>query len=74
MKLKKKEDQNMDTLFLLKMGNKIPMEGVTKTKFGVETEGSSRDCPTRGSIPYNPDTIAYPSKILLTGSCYSCLL
>jgi hypothetical protein len=26
MKLKKKEDQRVDTSFLLKMGNKIPME------------------------------------------------
>jgi hypothetical protein len=34
MKLKKKEDQSVDTLFLLRMGNKIPMEGVTETKFG----------------------------------------
>ena len=39
MKLKKKEDQSVDTLFLLRRGNKIPMEGVTETKFGVETEG-----------------------------------
>ena len=38
MKLKKKEDQSVDTLFLLRMGNKIPMEGVTETKFGAETE------------------------------------
>jgi hypothetical protein len=37
MKLKKKEDQTMDTLVLLRRGNKIPMEGVTKC--GVETEG-----------------------------------
>jgi hypothetical protein len=37
MKLKKKEDQSMDT-FLLRMGNKIPMEGVTETKFGAEVE------------------------------------
>jgi hypothetical protein len=36
MKLKKKEDQNLDTSFLLRMGNKIPMEGVTKTKFRAE--------------------------------------
>ena len=36
MKLKKKEDQTMDTLVLLRKGNKIPMEGVTKC--GVETE------------------------------------
>ena len=34
MKLKKKEDQSVDTLFLLRMGNKIPMQGVTETKFG----------------------------------------
>ena len=31
MKLKK-EDQSMDTSFLLRMGNKIAMEGVTLTK------------------------------------------
>jgi hypothetical protein len=35
MKLKKKEDQNVDASFLLRMGNKIPMEGVTETKFGT---------------------------------------
>jgi hypothetical protein len=38
MKPKKKEDQRVDTSFLLRMGNKIPMEGVTETKFGAETE------------------------------------
>jgi hypothetical protein len=38
MKLKK-EDQSMDTSFLLRRGNKIPMERVTETKFGAETEG-----------------------------------
>ena len=32
MKLKKKEDQSVDTSLLLRMGNKIPMEGVTETK------------------------------------------
>jgi hypothetical protein len=32
MKLKK-EDQSVDTLFLLRMGNKIPMGGVIETKF-----------------------------------------
>ena len=40
MKLKKK-DQSVDTSFLLRMGNKIPMEGVTETKFGAETEGKA---------------------------------
>jgi hypothetical protein len=39
MKLQKKEDQCVDTLFLLRMGNKIPMEGVTETKFRADTEG-----------------------------------
>jgi hypothetical protein len=39
MKFKKKEDKSVATLFLLRMGNQIPMEGVTKTKFGAETEG-----------------------------------
>jgi hypothetical protein len=39
MKLKKKEDQSVDTLLLFKMRNKIPMEGVTETKSRTETEG-----------------------------------
>jgi hypothetical protein len=37
MKLKNKEDQNVDTSFLLRMGNKIPIEGFTETKFRAET-------------------------------------
>ena len=28
--------------FLLRMGNKIPMEGVIETKFGAEMEGKTR--------------------------------
>jgi hypothetical protein len=39
MKLKKKEDQSVDTSILLRRGNKIPMEGVIETKFGAKTEG-----------------------------------
>jgi hypothetical protein len=51
MKLKKKEDQSEDTSFLLRMGNKIPMEGATETK-GAETEGRTiQRLPTRRSIP-----------------------
>jgi hypothetical protein len=38
MKLKK-EDQIVDTVLLLRIGSKIPMEGVTETKFGAEMEG-----------------------------------
>jgi hypothetical protein len=37
MKLNK-EDQNVDTSILLRRGNRIPMEGVTETKSGAETE------------------------------------
>jgi hypothetical protein len=36
MKLKKNEDLSVDTLPLLRIGNKTAMEGVTLTKFGVE--------------------------------------
>jgi hypothetical protein len=39
MKLKKNEDQSADTLPLLRIGNKTPMEEVTETKFGAETKG-----------------------------------
>ena len=39
MKLKKMEDQRVDTSVLLRRGNKIPMEGVTETKCEAETEG-----------------------------------
>jgi hypothetical protein len=31
----------MDTSFLLRMVNKIPMEGVTETKFGAKMEGKT---------------------------------
>jgi hypothetical protein len=52
MKLKKKEDQSVDTLFLLKMGNNVPMKGVAETKLGAKTEERpSRDCFTQGFIP-----------------------
>jgi hypothetical protein len=39
MKLKKNEDQSMDTLPLLRNGNKTSMEGVTEAKFGAVTKG-----------------------------------
>jgi hypothetical protein len=39
MKLKKKKDQIMDILPLLRIWNKIPMKGVTEKKFGAETKG-----------------------------------
>ena len=39
MKLKKNEDQSVHTLPLLRIGNKIPMEGVTVTKSEAEMKG-----------------------------------
>jgi hypothetical protein len=54
MKLKKKEDQSVDTSFLLRMGNKIPMEGVTETNFRAETEGRTiQRLPLSGIYPIN---------------------
>ena len=41
MKLKKKEDQSVDTLVLLRRGIKIPMGGDTETKCGAEIEGKT---------------------------------
>jgi hypothetical protein len=37
LKLQKKEDQSVDNSLFLRIGNKIPMEGVTETKFGVQS-------------------------------------
>jgi hypothetical protein len=54
MKLKKKEDQSVDTSFFLRMWNKIPMEGVTETKFGAEMEGRTiQRLPNPGIHPIN---------------------
>ena len=39
MKLKKDEDQSVDTLPLLRIGNKTPMEGVTEMKSGAVMKG-----------------------------------
>jgi hypothetical protein len=60
MKLKK-EDQSVDTLSLLRMWNKIPMEGVTETKFRAETEGM-----TIQKLPHlgNPSHKQLPNPLL----------
>jgi hypothetical protein len=39
MKLKKNEDQSVDNLPLLRIGNKTPIEVVTETKSGAEAKG-----------------------------------
>jgi hypothetical protein len=71
VKLKKKEYQSVDTSSLLRMGNKIPMEGVTETKFGSEIEMKDHPENAPPGDPYHnqpliADTISYASKILLT--------
>jgi hypothetical protein len=54
MKLKRKEDQSVDISSLLRMGNKIHMEGVTETKFGAEMEGRTMQrLPHPGIHPIN---------------------
>jgi hypothetical protein len=54
MKLKKKEDQSVDTSFLIRMWNKMPKEGVTETKFGAETKGwTIQRLPYLGIHPIN---------------------
>jgi hypothetical protein len=53
MKLKKKEDQSVNTSVFLRKGIKIPIGGDTETKFGAETEGKAIQClSTWVSIPY----------------------
>jgi hypothetical protein len=39
MKFKKNDNQSVDTVPLLIIGSKTPMERVTDTKFGAETKG-----------------------------------
>jgi hypothetical protein len=41
MKLKKKEDQSVDTLVFHRRGNKIPMRGDTEKNCGAETKGKA---------------------------------
>jgi hypothetical protein len=54
MKLKKKENQSVGYSFLLRMENKIPLEGFTETKFGAETEGRTiQRLPHLGTHPIN---------------------
>ena len=40
-KLNKKAYQSVDSLVLLRRGNKIPMGGNTETKYGTQTEGKA---------------------------------
>jgi hypothetical protein len=54
MKFKTKEVHIENSSILLRRGNKIPMEGVTETKCGVETEGMAiQRLPHLGIHPIN---------------------
>ena len=72
MKLKKKEDQSMNTLVILRRENKIPMGGDTETKCGAETV--RKDYPEI-ALPGEPshiwssnaDTIVDANKCVLRG-------
>jgi hypothetical protein len=74
MKLKKKDDQSMHTLILLRRGNKISTGGVTEAKCGAESEGKAIQrlaqlgthaiCHIQSP---NPGTIMDANKCLLTG-------
>jgi hypothetical protein len=61
MILKKKENQSVNTSVLLKRGNKMSMEGVTK----YEAETAPPGDPSQRQPP-KPDTILYANKSLLT--------
>ena len=81
MKLKKNENQSVDSSILHRRGNKIPMERFTETKFRAEAEGRTiQRLPDQGIHPIkkkqnkqtnkktpNLDTIADANNILLTG-------
>jgi hypothetical protein len=55
MKLKNKEDQIVDTSFLLGIRNKIPLEGVTETKFVAKGRTIQR-LPYLGNPPHKQTT------------------
>jgi hypothetical protein len=50
-KIKKKEDQRVGTSFLLRLGNKIPMELQRQSLELRRKDGLSRDYSSLGSIP-----------------------
>jgi hypothetical protein len=66
MKLKKKEDQSVDTSILLRRDSKIPMGGDTKTNCGTETEGKAiQRLPHLGIHPiysYQTQTLLWMSR------------
>ena len=72
MNFKKNESQSVGTLPLLRIGNKISIEGVPETKFAADMKGwtiflTAKPGDPSHNQPPNADTIAYACKILLKG-------
>jgi hypothetical protein len=60
MKIKKNKEQSVDTSFLLRIGNKTPMEGVTETKFGSKMKGwTIQKLPHPGIHSYQTQTLLH---------------
>ena len=77
-KIKKREDQWVDTSFLLRIGNYITMKGVTETKFGAKMKGwTIQRLPHQGIHPivsHQMQTLLHmPARFLLKRR-YSCLV
>ena len=52
MKLKKNEDQSVDTLLILRIGNNHPWKELQRQSLELrQKDGPSRDCHIQGSIP-----------------------
>ena len=77
MKLKKKEDQSLDTSILLEGGWKYPWKESQRQSVEQKLkECLSRDSPTWGSIPYYITKSRYfcgCQQVLPDRGCYSCL-
>jgi hypothetical protein len=68
MKLKKKEDQSVNSSVLLRSGNKIPMGGDTETQCGAETDGKAETLPHLGIHPI----YSYQTQTLLWMTTSAC--
>ena len=70
MKLKKQEDQSVDTLILLRRGNKLLMGRVTERRCGAETEEMTQRPSHLGIHPI----YSYQTQTLLWMPTSACLL
>ena len=73
MKLKRKEDQSVGTLVLLKMGSKYGNKVWSRDWRKGHPKTALHGDPSSIQLP-DPDTIVDAKKCLLKGAWYSCLL